>query len=168
MGPFVATAIASVGQRSTWYLFYTFPVGISLVNLTFICWAFRDTLLIKRRAIPDGSDAEQINTDREASRNKDAVALIKSTLKRPSVWLLSLFYFFYIGSQITSNGWVVEYLVEVRGGDLSNMGYVPAGFNGGCLLGRLLLAEPTHRLGERRMVFFYSCLAVALQIVFWL
>lgn len=37
--------------------------------------------------------------------------------------------------------------------------YVPAG---------ILLAEPTYRLGERRIVFFYCCIAVALQIVFWL
>lgn len=175
VGPFVATAVASAGQRSTWYLFYTFPVAIGLVNLAFICWAFRDTLLIKHRTTTptEGtSPAEQTEADgpsqQQVSRSNDAVALIKSTLRQPSVWLLSLFYFFYIGSQITSNGWVVEYLVEVRGGELSSMGYVPAGFNGGCLLGRLLLAEPTHRLGERRMVFFYCCIAVALQIVFWL
>jgi hypothetical protein len=36
------------------------------------------------------------------------------------------------------------------------------------MLGRLLLAEPTYRLGERRMVFIYSCLAVGLQLIFWL
>jgi fucose permease len=166
--------VASAGKRPTWYLFYTFPVAISLVNVAFICWAFRDTLLVKRRTMPtEGTTpVEQTATDwppqQQVSRSKDAVALIKSTLRRPSVWLLSLFYFFYIGSQITLNGWVVEYLVEERGGELSSMGYVPAGFNGGCLLGRLLLAEPTHRLGERRMVFSYCCIAVALQIVFWL
>lgn len=169
MGPFVATAIASAGERSTWYLFYTFPVGICLMNLGFVCYAFRDTLIIKRKSA-QAEETSVANTESlaEVSRNKDALALIKVTLKTPSVWLLSLFYFFYIGSQITSNGWVVEYLVEVRGGDLSQMGYVPAGFNGGCLLGRLLLAEPTYRLGEKKMVFFYCCLAIALQVVFWL
>lgn len=140
-----------------------------MINLSLICFSFRDTLLIKRKAAPvENTTVEQQGTSAEMSRNKDALALIKSTLKTPSVWLLSMFYFFYIGSQITSNGWVVEYLVEVRGGDLSQMGYVPAGFNGGCLLGRLLLAEPTYRLGEKRMVFFYCCLAIALQVVFWL
>jgi hypothetical protein len=32
----------------------------------------------------------------------------------------------------------------------------------------LLLAEPTYRLSERRMVFIYCILAFALQLVFWL
>lgn len=36
------------------------------------------------------------------------------------------------------------------------------------MLGRLLLAEPTYRLGERRMVFIYCVISVALQLVFWL
>lgn len=62
----------------------------------------------------------------------------------------------------------MEYLVEVRNGKLSDMGYVPAGFNGGTFLGRLLLAEPTHRWGERRMVFIYSIIGVAFHLVFWL
>ena len=173
-GPFVATAIASAGgDKSTWYLFYAFPVGISVVNMAVIAFCFRDTMVIKRKATVPVSrnwpiaEANSVN-EGDVSRNKDALALIKSTLRKPSVWLLSMFYFFYIGSQITSGGWVVEYLVDVRGGDLANMGYVPAGFHGGCLLGRILLAEPTYRLGERRMVFFYCCIAVALQIVFWL
>lgn len=63
---------------------------------------------------------------------------------------------------------MVEYLVRVREGDLAGMGYVPAGFYGGGFLGRLLLAEPTHRFGERRMIFLYALLCVGLQLVFWL
>lgn len=63
---------------------------------------------------------------------------------------------------------MTEYLVNVRNGDVKDMGYVPAGFYGGGFLGRLLLAEPTHRLGERRMIFIYAVLCVGLQLVFWL
>lgn len=63
---------------------------------------------------------------------------------------------------------MVEYLVKVRNGDIKDMGYVPAGYYGGAFLGRLVLAEPTHRLGERRMVFIYAVLCVGLQLVFWL
>lgn len=143
------------------------------MNLALISYAFRDTLVIKHNSQtnePPNAEVniEQNDTAADVSRSKSAMVLIKSSLKTPSVWLLSMFYFFYVGSQITSNGWVVEYLVDVRGGDLSQMGYVPAGFNGGCLIGRLLLAEPTHRFGEKRMVFFYCCLAIILQVIFWL
>jgi len=48
------------------------------------------------------------------------------------------------------------------------MGYVQTGFAGGMFLGRVLLAEPTKRLGERRMVFMYAVLCLGLELVFWL
>lgn len=63
---------------------------------------------------------------------------------------------------------MVEYLVEVRNSNVAEMGYVPAGFSGGAFLGRLLLTEPTYRLGERRMIFLYAVICLGLQIVFWL
>lgn len=62
----------------------------------------------------------------------------------------------------------MEFLVHARNGDVDGMGYVPAGFYGGSFMGRLLLAEPTYRWGERRMVFVYAILCVGLQLVFWL
>ncbi|KAF4998385.1 hypothetical protein FDECE_11812 [Fusarium decemcellulare] len=158
VGPFVATGIASAGPVSKWYFFYLFAVGVCVINLALICWAFRDTLVVSKK----------VPSETEASRNKDAVKLIKSTLSHRSVWLLSMYYFFYVGSQITINGWVVEYLVQVRDGNLAQMGFIPAAFNGGCLLGRLILAEPTYRLGERRMVFLYCLIAIGLQLIFWL
>ena len=65
-------------------------------------------------------------------------------------------------------GWVVEYLVTVRNGELSKVGYVQTGFAGGTFLGRVLLAEPTKRFGERRMIFIYAILCLALELVFWL
>jgi fucose permease len=172
VGPFAATAIASAGDVSRWYLFYTVPVGICVLNIALVSWAFWDSLSLKRKnaATDTDRDMQPVAEEEEqnVSRNSSAIQLIKATLGRKSVWLLSMFYFFYIGSQITMSGWVVEYLVEVRKGELSKMGYVPAGFNGGCLLGRLLLAEPTYRLGERKMVTIYCVIALALQIVFWL
>jgi fucose permease len=48
------------------------------------------------------------------------------------------------------------------------MGYIPSGYYGGVSLGRLLLAEPTHRYGEFRMLLLYTVLCFAMQLVFWL
>lgn len=171
IGPFVSTAVASASEESKWYLFYTFPLGLGVANLALCLYAFRDTVVVvrKRATQPAPREASQTGTDDvEVSRNKGALSLIKATVKTPSVWLLSMFFFFYLGSVLTASGWVVEYLVDVRDGDLSLMGYVPAGFNGGALMGRVLLAEPTHRLGERKMVFIYCILSIGLQLVFWL
>jgi fucose permease len=48
------------------------------------------------------------------------------------------------------------------------VGYVPSGYYGGVSLGRILLAEPTHRFGEFRMLLLYSFLCFVMQLVFWL
>lgn len=136
VGPFAATAVASTNSPSQWNLFYIVPCGLGVVNLVLIIYTFRDSLQVKRKVSPPSSArAEQEEEGGNApfevaeSRNQGAMKLIRSTLSKRSVWLLSMFYFFHIGSQITANGWVVEYLVEVRHGDLSQMGYIPAGFN---------------------------------------
>ncbi|KIW17648.1 hypothetical protein PV08_04843 [Exophiala spinifera] len=157
-GPFVGTLISS---HTHWYYTYAAEAGLGCLNLGFVFVAFRDDIFRawKKRAV-EGRD----NT---RARNKQAIKEIRQTLQLPSVWLVSLFFFFFLGAAITAGGWVVEYLVRVRHGDLSSMGYVPTGYYGGGFLGRLLLAEPTHRLGERRMIFLYTVICVALQVMFW-
>jgi MFS family permease len=62
----------------------------------------------------------------------------------------------------------VSYLVQIRHDPLSTAGYLPTGFYGGLFLGRLLLPEPTHHFGERRMLGLYALCCLALQLVFWL
>lgn len=166
VAPFVSTVVASAGEKSHWFLFYTFPLGLGVANMALVFGAFRDTVTVNRsKPVVDEASNDEGN---ELSRNQDAMSLIKETLRDRSVWLLSLFFFFFMGATLTASGWVVEYLVEVRDGDLSAMGYVPAGFNGGSLLGRLLLAEPTHRFGPRKMIFIFALLSIALQLMFWL
>ncbi|CAA9956407.1 FucP Fucose permease [Pyrenophora teres f. maculata] len=164
ISPFVATAVAArVGSR--WMLFYLYLVGIGVVNVGAVGVAFRDCLGMHPK--PQGSAAAG-DSCAEGSRSKIANRDIVATLKSPSVYLLSLFYFFMLGTGITAGGWVVEYLIEARNGHLPDVGYVPAGLWGGVFLGRVVLAEPTHRFGERRMTMVYCVLILALQLVFWL
>ncbi|KAF2106825.1 major facilitator superfamily domain-containing protein [Lophiotrema nucula] len=158
VSPFVATAIASKVQ-DRWTLFYLFPMGIGVFNVAGVLVAFRDSLTIQPRA---STEAENSSRSKTASRD------IIETLKSPPVYLLSLFYFFMLGVGITAGGWVVEYLVSARNGKLPDVGYVSAGLWGGVFLGRVLLAEPTHRYGERKMAMSYCVLILALQLVFWL
>lgn len=60
----------------------------------------------------------------------------------------------------------MEFLIRVRNGDPSKVGYVASGFWAGLTLGRLVLADVSHRLGERRMVFVYLILALIAQLIF--
>jgi fucose permease len=161
VAPFAASPIAAAREPSVWYLFYTLPAGLGLINLLMCLFAFRDTVRLRRRAnevVPAG----------EEGAHKTASHLLKKTLKQSSLWSISVFFFFYLGTTLTASGWVVEYLVDVRDGDLERVSYVPAGFSGGCLLGRLLLPEPTHRYGERLMGTGYLAVCLGVQLVFWL
>ncbi|RAH53743.1 MFS transporter [Aspergillus piperis CBS 112811] len=166
VGPLVATAVASANRQSQWNLFYVFPLGLGLINLILVLVAFRDSM-----SVHHSSEAVQSDDPRASgqnSRGTRAVREIKDTLRVPAVWLTSLYFFFFLGAAITAGGWIVEYLVRVRHGDVHQMGYIPTGFYGGAFLGRLVLAEPTYRLGERRMIFIYAALCAGLELVFWL
>ncbi|KAH7130251.1 major facilitator superfamily domain-containing protein [Dendryphion nanum] len=157
VSPFVATAIASRVQER-WPLFYTFLIGVGVINVVAVLVIFRDSLRIH----------VQSSAEEPTSRGKNATRDIIDTLKSRPVYLVSLFYFFSLGVGITAGGWVVEYLISARNGKLPEVGYVPAGLWGGIFLGRVLLSEPTHKYGERRMMMGYCVAMLALQLVFWL
>jgi MFS family permease len=154
VSPFVATAIATK-IPDQWPLFYIYLVGVGIINALIVAIMFRDSL---------GRHLPSTSISRSKTANRDIIA----TLKSPPVYLLSMFYFFMLGTGITAGGWVVEYLVQARNGHLPEVGYVPAALWGGILLGRIVLAEPTHRFGERRMTLLYCVLILILQLVFWL
>ena len=96
VGPFAATGIASAYDPSQWNLFYTLPLGLGVINVCMTAYAFRSNFRFKtRRATAE--EAPQ-------SRNKGALKEMKETVRVPSVWLLSMFFFFYLGVAITASG----------------------------------------------------------------
>jgi fucose permease len=64
-------------------------------------------------------------------------------------------------------GWVIEFLIAVRNSPPDIAGYVASAYWGGLMLGRILLADITHKLGDRLMVFIYILIALGLQLIFW-
>ena len=158
IGPLVATAIAS-SRPTHWRQFYYFLMGLGVLNLALVSWAFRKDVIIRRPTTDEGSVP--------TPGIHEAVNDMKETVRQRTTWTLSMFYFFYLGGSITVGGWLVEYLVKARNGQLSSVGYVATGFYGGLALGRLVLVEPTHRFGERKMLLIYSLLCMVLQVIFW-
>lgn len=119
ISPFVATSIgARLGDR--WPLFYLYLVGIGAVNAVTVAWTFRDSLKRHKKLEASGD----VQAAGSASRSKKANRDIVDALKSPSVYLLSAFYFFMLGTGITAGGWVVEYLIQARNGHLPDVGYV--------------------------------------------
>jgi fucose permease len=153
VSPFVATGIASAIPNQ-WALFYLYLVGIGIITTTSVAIVFRNSFKHTARR-----SSNEVHPSADSSRSKMANTLIKTTLK---------FYFFMLGTGVTASGWVVEYLISARNGKLPQVGYVPAALAGGIFIGRIILAEPTYRLGERRMTLVYCVIIFGLQLVFWL
>ena len=162
VSPFVATAIASA-VPTRWALFYVYLIGIGVFNILAASIIFSESLIVHKK--PQIAEGQATAT---SSRSKQATKDMVAALKSPPVYLLSMFYFFMLGTGITASGWVVEYLIEARNGKLPEVGYVPAALAGGIFLGRLILAEPTFRFGERRMTLVYCVCMLGLQLIFWL
>ncbi|TDZ48357.1 Bypass of stop codon protein 6 [Colletotrichum trifolii] len=72
VAPFVATPIASAGQTSRWYLFYSFPAGICVLNLALTCFAFRDTIRFGRKR-SNGRDLSSISEAEQRAGEEEQV-----------------------------------------------------------------------------------------------
>lgn len=93
VSPFVATAVASASSR--WTLFYLFPLGLSVCNISLVVIAFRDDIrVIGGRGASTG----------DMGRSRTAVREIRQMLKIKNLWLISLFFFFHLGVSMTAGG----------------------------------------------------------------
>ncbi|KAJ3030053.1 hypothetical protein HDV00_009118 [Rhizophlyctis rosea] len=172
-GPLISTAMAS--HITDWRIFYVVLVALNVLNCALVGWVFRDSMRVGKKVLfprtrgDEGREnvvvVEATSTTTEA---KSATTLLLESLRFPPIWTMSLFYFFYLGAVLSLGSWVVEFLVDIRHGDLASMGYMPMATNGGTVLGRLLLADVTHKMGERWMIVGYIGVCVAAQVVFWL
>jgi fucose permease len=81
-------------------------------------------------------------------------------LQNKVVQLMAFFILVYVGVEVTIGGWIVTYIINVRGGGPSS-GYISSGFFGGLTVGRVALLWINKKVGERRVLFIYSALAIA-------
>jgi fucose permease len=97
VGPLVATTIASA-KPERWTRFYWLLLGLGVINLAFVTWAFRGDM-----AFVTMLDKEADNL-RQKGKAQKAWKETKATLREKVVWLLSLFFFFHLGVGITAGG----------------------------------------------------------------
>lgn len=64
---------------------------------------------------------------------------------RPTV-LGSMFIFAYQGAEVAISGWIISFLIQMRNGDPSKVGYVTSGFWGGITVGKSNLLRKSRQL----------------------
>ncbi|KAL1949087.1 hypothetical protein VTO73DRAFT_10893 [Trametes versicolor] len=153
--PLIATQFA---QLSRWSFHYLVLLGIALSNVLVLAAVFRfqdqETCLAEIGQMPD--------RESRSSANK-----YKQIFGLRALHIMAMFILLYVGIEVTLGGWIVTYIVELRGGGASS-GYISSGFFGGLTLGRVTLFWLNRKVGERRAVFLYALLAISLELVVWL
>ena len=77
--------------------------------------------------------------------------------------------FLYTGGEVGFAGWISTFMIEIRHGDPSKMGYVTTGFWTGLTVGRILLGFLVGYFKlEELFVVGYLILALAFLLILWL
>lgn len=68
------------------------------------------------------------------------------------ILLIALFFFMYVGAEVSYGGWIYSYVVELHLASETVAAYLNAAFWGGLTIGRLLSIPLTHRLRPRYLL----------------
>lgn len=168
--PLIVTSLITQ-QGLQWYYFYYILTGLSVLALivsTITFW--NKTGEVYAREHP-----------REAGTSSTKMAL-----RNKVTWLSCVFFFMYIGAEVTTGGWVVSFMLRVRGASPYASGIVGTGYWAGMCVGRSLLGVVTHslieytnspgksgflrqlRLTERSIITVYLIGAIGMELLFWL
>ncbi|KAJ7121116.1 major facilitator superfamily domain-containing protein [Mycena epipterygia] len=153
--PLVATQFSQIRH---WSFHYLVSLGIALSNTLLLTCIFR--LKTQDECLASvGEAAGETGTSEHST--------FRQILSIRTVHLLAFFILVYVGVEVTIGGWIVTYIINVRRGGASS-GYVSAGFFGGLMMGRIGLLWLNQKIGERRVLYLYSILAIGLELVVWL
>ncbi|KAK7034020.1 hypothetical protein VNI00_012451 [Paramarasmius palmivorus] len=153
--PLVATQFAQLDQWSFYFL-CTLGIGLLASVATSIAFRFKtqEECLAAIGQFPDEAEANER-------------ASFKHVLAQKRVHLLAIFILIYVGVEVTIGGWIVTYVIRLRNGG-PDSGYISAGFFAGLTFGRVVLLWLNAKIGERRVMFLYTLLAIGLELIVWL
>ncbi|KAJ8453989.1 hypothetical protein ONZ45_g19482 [Pleurotus djamor] len=152
--PLVSTQFSELPH---WSYHYIISAVMALSNVITLSVVFRfrtqDEVLASQGIEPGEVTVQRENTFRQIIRFK-------------SVHFLAIFALIYIGVEVTLGGWIVTFIINERDGGPS-AGYISSGFFGGLTLGRVGLLWLNKLIGERRVIFVYTLLAIGLEVTIW-
>jgi fucose permease len=198
LGAFVVPLVATQFARRTpqmegrWNYHYLVSLGVALANTAGLVWVFKgkreEVLFAEQGFTPVGAEVEekidtghldhadgdpdQEDDDPTAEHTSPSSALgshvkFKRILSSPFIHLVAAFSLLYVGIEVTIGGWAVTFIVEARGGG-DDSGYVSSGFFGGLMVGRIVQIGVGRFVSEHRIVYVYTGIALALEIVSFL
>lgn len=91
-------------------------------------------------------------------------------LRNKVVLVCSAFLLAYVGSEVALGGWLVTFMIDVRGGSAFASGLTASGFWAGITVGRIILGFVTGRVfkSEKHAATVYLFCAIIMQVLYWL
>ncbi|KAB2570739.1 Bypass of stop codon protein 6 [Lasiodiplodia hormozganensis] len=158
VSPLIATSMITKASLQ-WFDFYYVMVGCSVLELAFCLATFwHATAAVFRSQNPKTSSSHE-NRMREALTRLPAARV---------TWLCALFLLVYVGVEVALGGWIVTFMLRVRGGAAFASGMTATGFWLGMAVGRVALGFVTPRIGEKLAIAIYLPICAALELLFWL
>ncbi|KAI8147647.1 major facilitator superfamily domain-containing protein [Fennellomyces sp. T-0311] len=155
VGPFMASGI--LNSQMPWNMTYAILCGLACFNAISIFICFR-----KLRT----SSEKEIDAERERIIRKKNLSSCTTIYRITS--LGAVFLLFYTGNENTIGNWTYTYLITERSTDTVAMTHILSGYWAGICAGRLFLGFVTLRFGEKRTVYCYLIVILAMMILLWL
>ncbi|KEP48307.1 MFS general substrate transporter [Rhizoctonia solani 123E] len=162
LSPLVATQFA---QLPRWSFHYLTSLGVAVANAIVLLVVFKFRRQHEVMGLPDPNPSHAHDSGHGDSSNNGNK--YKQIFGSRAVQLMAFFIWVYVGVEVTIGGWIVTFVIEERGGGPS-AGYISSGFFAGIMLGRVVLLWVNEKIGERRVIYLYCVLCIALELVIWL
>ncbi|KAI1323854.1 tRNA wybutosine-synthesizing protein [Xylariaceae sp. FL0255] len=152
IGPLIATAFVTKGMFP-WYYFYYVMLGMAVVELI---------LMLKTFWPQTGA------VYRAANKQDDGRTTTRTVMRQQIPWIVAFFLLGYVGAEVSLGGWIVTFMLNVRGAAPFEAGLTVTFFWLGLTIGRVTLGLVTGRIGEKLAISIYLSLCIALQLLYWL
>ncbi|KAJ4474262.1 major facilitator superfamily domain-containing protein [Lentinula aciculospora] len=140
--------VAMLDNNIPWSIYYYVPMGISILNIPLL-W-----LIYGNYRFPEGENAP-----------KGAFKGLVLVVRNPTVLTGGLLTTLSMASGEILTSWMVSFMTDIRHGNGATMRYVLSGYWVGLVLGRLVLAPATSRIGPRIALAIYGIFAIGLLAV---
>lgn len=194
--PLVCQAVVATGVP--WFHFYYGSLVLSAINTVLLVFTYKPSSaeftrdyhrslygVTSEQVAVDGSaqtrdtNTEKISTSAVSptssvlrfNRKNGKQSTLNQALCMPYQWALSIFALLYCGSETTTQGFMVTYLLRTRYAQPKSVGYVTSGFWAGITLGRFVWGYGNGFLTfTQRKHIIHSCivLGLVLQVLVWI
>ena len=173
ISPVIATAMITRYGLGWWEFFYLMT-GLLAVELVVVSAAFW------------GEDGEAYRVAARAESGEEK-GMTRLAVRKRTTWVAAIFVLVYFGAEggwmssrvsliwnllilsaVSTGGYIVLFMTQVRHGAPFPSGLTATGFWLGVTVGRITLGFVTPRIGERLAVVLYIFCAIGVELLFWL